>query len=113
MDLAEFLLARYDEREADADSWCYDAGGGNWWSLKDEVLAEVAAHRRIVEQFEQHRRRRDAYRSPRSRAIEDEQARQDRLRAEARSRAAEDAVLALASVYADHPDYDPQWAPES
>jgi hypothetical protein len=76
------------------------------------VLAECAAKRRIVESYEIQRANRDARRSPRAIAIEDERATQERRTQEARCRGYEDAALALASVYADHPDFDPAWWPQ-
>jgi hypothetical protein len=74
------------------------------------VLAECAAKRAIVDLYERHRDNRDARRSPRARAAEDEKAAQDRRTQEARTRVADDAMRALAAVYADHPDYQPEWA---
>ena len=77
------------------------------------VLAECKAKRRILDLYEFHRENRDARRSPLARAAEDERATQERRTQEARARVAEDALRALASVYADHPDYQQEWALEA
>jgi hypothetical protein len=74
-------------------------------------LAECTAKRAIVDLYELHRENRDARRSWIARGgEEDGQAVRDRRTQEARTRVAEDALYALASVYADHPDYEQEWA---
>jgi hypothetical protein len=88
-DLVEFLRARLDEDERDAIDWHFDAGiARGWESLKDRVLAEVEAKRRIIERWEH------ATRDP------DDFEEQWGL---------EWAMRALAHPYADHPDLDPEW----
>jgi len=74
------------------------------------LLAECAAKRAILDLYERHRENRDARRSPRARAAEDERAAQDRRTQEARTSVAEDALRALAAVYAAHPDYQQEWS---
>lgn len=74
------------------------------------VLREVQAKRRIVDACEECRSSVMAYRSPRWRDAMNEQDKHEWRKAEARYRVAEDACRALASVYADHPDFDPEWA---
>jgi len=76
------------------------------------VLAECAAKRVILAHYERHRENRDARRSPRALEVEDERAAQERRTQEARTRTAEVAVLALAGVYKEHPDYQREWALE-
>ena len=112
MTLTEFLLARIAEDEAralhdDLNDLCDDPGGDGGPS---RVLAECAAKRRIVEEYEGHRGSVMAYRSPRWRDAMNEQDRREWSKAEARHRVAEDMARALASVYAGHPDYRPEWS---
>lgn len=95
--LPEFLLARIAEREADADSWVYDAGGGDLWSLKDEVLAECETKRRVVDYLVKCER------------LEAQGHVTDYSQGELA--AYRSAVSALSTVYADHPDYRQEWTP--
>ena len=96
-DLTEFLLARYAEDEAtvrpdihEPESWCDRAEGVHLESAR--VLADIAAKRRIVEFYAVAMQEGDE---------------PDVIHAYA------DVCEALASVYADHPDYRPEWAPGS
>lgn len=90
MTITEFLLARVAEDEANAASW-YEDWGGNMEPLRGRVLAECAAKRAIVadcstinpEHYDPYEVR------PFAKAI----------------------LRELASVHADHPDFDPEWAP--
>lgn len=116
MTIIEFLLARIAEDEQRARDKGADAMTGQRWKhapedvyqeIQGEILdnarrglAECAAKRRVVEREgerlrEQWRRRSDEhrqtfdewFRAPYGETLRD-----------------------LASVYADHPDYDPEWA---
>ena len=112
--LAEFLLARIDEDEADAreelpmpfvdSDFCL-----TWRPAR--VLAECEAKRRIVEQYEFHRDQVVAYRNPRWKDAMNEDDKQRWRQAEARHRVAEDFARLLALPYADHPDYRDEWRP--
>lgn len=119
MTIVEFLLARIAEDEAVAAGHMgaeYYTDGAWPEECTARVMADCKAKRRIVDLYEQHRSNRDARRSPLAREAEDARAAQDRRTQEARTRVAEEAALSLAAVYADHPDYDPEWAldtPES
>jgi hypothetical protein len=135
MTITEFLLARIAEDETNAKAAIAWVAGGptpyfGWYGAPGDevskrfggakghivrhspnrVLAECAAKRAIVGFYEYHRSNRDARRSPRARAAEDEKASQDRRTQEARTRVADDAIRALAAVYVDHPDYRQDWA---
>lgn len=79
------------------------------WQPKS-VRAECAAKRAVIALYELHRENRDARRSPRALAAEDEHATHERRAQEARARVAEDALRSLAAVYKDHPDYHQEWA---
>lgn len=116
-EIEDFLQARIEEDEQRASigwsslreaRWARDDYGRNFMT-PSAVLAECAAKRAVVELYEIHRENRDARRSPRARAAEDEKAAQDRRAQEARTRVAEDALRALAAVYKDHPDYRQEW----
>ena len=111
MDLAEFLLARIDEDEATADG-LHDRGrldvreGCDQYSydprccdcgVPARVLAECAAKRAIVEE----------YRASAGPSYEDADVDYDA----GRESGLEAAVRLLASPYAAHPDYRPEWAP--
>lgn len=112
--LTEFLLARIaeDEELADRVEFRPYVGEGVPQSLQGRVLAECEAKRRIVEScrpvypvfYRESVRRLCEERNETSVPIEavgDAMWPHD---------AAEDTLRALASVYADHPDYDPSWA---
>lgn len=124
--LTEFLLARIAEDEALAAALLDRAGErhdevridrGAW--LPDDVdavalgharvLAECEAKRRIVEMHAEHESRVATYRSPRWADDMNEADRLNSRKAEARCAATEVVVQALAKVYADHPDYNPEW----
>ena len=123
--LTDFLLARIAEDEADAREAYYE---GQWWLPEEEavvaadrdlepimlldrkcdaahaanwsparVLAECEAKRRIVDDAV-------AFDVEDASGISGDFAR-------AAKHAFRDAVSHLASVYADHPDYDPDWRP--
>jgi len=129
MTITEFLEARITEDEAVARRVADgpgEPGGRGMWSVAigvsgndakfahvasdpARVLAECAAKRAIIGLYELHRENRDARRSPRARAAEDERATQDRRTQEARTRVAEDALRALAAIYKDHGDYREEW----
>lgn len=114
MSITEFLEARIAEDEAEAREGLAqgdpkDVYGALGFFEPDRVLAECAAKRRIVDLYKFHRSNRDARRSPLAREAEDEQAAQERRTQEARTRAIEEAVLSLAAVYKDHPDYQQEW----
>lgn len=128
--LDDFLLARFAEDEAVARSagdggpvvngrcselvqeWDRDYGPvvGSISIDSGRVLAECEAKRRIVGLFTEEQTRADIY----NRGYDDGDLNDDDLRARAgsnaRARGLEEAVLALAAVYSDHPDYDPAWA---
>ncbi len=126
MGWADFLLARAEDDEAEFDAACeYEAEQlrqdgmpgttaaeiREFW-LRPETLtrwprwmADVKAKRSVVQLYEAHLGRVLAYRSAQARYGEDEAAAVNRRLQEARCRAAEDAVRALAAVYADHEDF--------
>lgn len=114
MGIVEFLEVRIAEDEVEAnaaalrDSYFHGAEAAK--GRKDRVLAECAAKRWIIELYKQHRENRDARRSPLAREFGDERAAQARRTQEARTRVADDALRALASVYKDHPEYNQEWA---
>jgi hypothetical protein len=86
--LVEFLTARLDEDEAQAGRWAFEGatlfGETEYESLSARVLAEVEAKRGIVELMS------------------------DEVEYIVNS---DDVLLLLASVYADHPDYQQEWKP--
>lgn len=110
--LAEFVLARITEDEAYLDhgvngparsgvnglAWSYDGIEGGAW----RVLRECEAKRRIVTDFDQAEQ---LLLEPGAQFTFEEWARANGATAAHRS-----AVQALAAVYADHPDYQPEWA---
>jgi hypothetical protein len=104
--LTEFILARIAEDEAQADRVFLDYGTGDWDSLKDRVLVECAAKRRIVEvhagtpYFEL---RYPGY-------IVCVRCGNPDTGEGADVEWPCDTVRAIASVYADHPDYRQEWA---
>jgi hypothetical protein len=96
--LTDFLLARIAEDERDADDmWAEDYPSdpepGTWWKW---VRAECEAKRRIVEDFEILHRDYQVTHDPTT---------------EARRFQARIAVARLATIYADHPDFDESWRP--
>ena len=115
--IIEFLEARIDEDEERAGSGWSRIGTTRWETnnygqdhlTPSAVLAECKAKRVIVGIYERHRENRDACRTPRAREAEDGTAIQERRTQEARTRVAEDAMRAIASVYYDHPDYQAEW----
>jgi hypothetical protein len=92
MSLIDFLLARIVEDEA-AIAWT----PVEVWPSRRRVLAECEAKRRIVGQWQGLDR--DADKPSLSRT------------AATMADATYLALLALATVYADHPDYDESWRP--
>ena len=89
MTLTEFLLARVAEDEQGAP------GVLNWLAVRDDyetydrVRADCEAKRRIVEQWERI---------------------STRLQVDLDQTQGWETLRVLASVYSDHPDYDPAWA---
>lgn len=118
MTLIEFLLARIAEDEAEYTSQLSDyPTSGEERSIRFH-LAECAAKRKIIEAYVDERQRRDTYQSSDGRAAEvdesvdpliRERQVQRRRAAAAECRGLERAVEALATVYADHPDYREEW----
>lgn len=137
MTLVEFLLARIAEDEASVYAWDSDAEArvaSMWTGLEPgyttvasdqcddvwiadgrevvdarhvhvqfdpaRVLAECEAKRWIVAFAVQFRGQADGEADPIRKAI-----------GEAMAESAEDALVSIASVYADHPDYDEAWRP--
>jgi hypothetical protein len=114
MTLAEFLAARLDEDEADANDFhdalrCggFDRDGGfdlRWCDCDypARVLREVQAKRKILAAFvsfrEEHERQRAAL-APGSPGVGSG--------VHTGTQVLRDAVTALAAVCSDHPDYDP------
>ena len=94
--LTEFLAARIDEDEGRAQKAQRYAGSELWVMGPMRVLAECAAKRRIMEDFEE-------YTSDYRAAPSDFAA--------GRRHAALLALTRVAAVYADHPDYRPEWRP--
>lgn len=92
MTIVEFLLACIAEDEDDADRILYDHGGMNFEPRAARVLAECEAKRRIVEIAAAQIR------------LGDEAAVWENWRD-----MAQQILRALASVYADHPDFRPEW----
>jgi hypothetical protein len=86
--LAEFLLARIAEDEAWAEASAspdYSDAEPGTPAHSARILAECEAKRRIVEEHHRHDAGQRGYGATRY------------------------AVLCLAAVYADHPDYRPEW----
>lgn len=96
--LADFLLARIAEDEADAHNWLRfevrDGIPGNY-TIPDRVLAECEAKRQIVGVVSEFERRAPEW--------GDEFPAVSALVAYP--------LRVLASVYADHPDYRDEWKP--
>lgn len=105
--LTDFLLARIAEDEAAAKY-----AEATWTSVPStqRVLAECNAKRQIIKTHLDNESQVASYRSPRwADAMNDD----DRLnwrKAEARRAATERVVHTLAQVYADHPNYQPEWS---
>lgn len=94
--LTDFLAARIAEDEAAAWRHIADADRHGWGSYPDRVLAECAAKRVIIEDFEMYAQ--DYRDAPSDFAA-------------GRRHAALLAVTRLAEVYADHRNYQQEWAP--
>jgi len=92
MQIVEFLTARLDEAEADIESDPYDA---QYRDLRFG-LADIAAKRAIVER---HRK-----------FPADEALRMQTMGCRCYGGWPCDTLRYLASVYSDHPDYNPEWA---
>lgn len=115
-DLAEFLLARIaedeaDARESDLNRWrghVFDVDVNGWFN-PPRVLAECEAKRQVVAAYLNEKTRRDAYQSEDARAGEDEEQAIRRRSSAARTRGLEIALERLALPYADHPDFRPEW----
>jgi hypothetical protein len=90
VDLVEFIRARLDEKAANADDCPCMAACERMDS--EQVLAEVAALRRLLEQLD------------RVECIADAR--------EVWSIDVDELRRTLASIWADHGQYDPAWAPE-
>lgn len=104
MTITEFLLARIAEDEAEATAMLrrYREGGDTSSRRWRRMLAECEAKRRIVEREESNMRTEWRRRS--------EEHRQTWEQWLARKGQGEMLTLRdLASVYADHPDFDPAW----
>ena len=129
MTITEFLLARIAEDEAEARATpkrerfrvaavdeatanAITAHAARWEPVR--VLAECEAKRRIIEAFEDERVRRDIYNRDYDSGEYDfnESDLRARRASNALCRGLEIALLALAAVYADHPDFDPAWRAE-
>jgi len=99
--IVEFLTARLDEDEA----YYRDEFYIGYLDLRDKMSADIAAKRAIVARHE------GAVRSLAAIEAVDGFS----LNAHAVVRAVHDSTLGavhhLASVYADHPDYNPEWRP--
>lgn len=110
-DITEFLLARIaeDEERASHAKWAMQ---GEWFTTADDkideyvqglpparVLAECEAKRRIVEN----------YRNLEPHAVSDDATTEIVWHAQGLY----EAMLDLAQVHADHPDFSEEWRPES
>lgn len=118
MTLTEFLLARIAEDEAQANRSKADAASGKtlgvppgWITgVADRVLAECEAKRRIVDAIEDERQRMDIYnRDYDLGLLTTEGDLRSGLASNARWAGLDMAARALASAYADHPDYREEW----
>ena len=87
MTIIEFLKARIAEDEANAGSW-YESWKDTMDSMEDRILAECAAKRQIIDFFAE--------------TLEDSSGRYT-----SGALLAERVLSAMAAVYANHPDYDP------
>ena len=90
MTIEEFLLARIGEDEAVARMWYQDEGGGEWEPLEGRVLAECAAKRQIIKHCTE--------------TLEDSSGGYT-----SGALLAERVLSAMASTYAEHPDYQQDW----
>ena len=99
--LADFLLARIAEDQADAMvGWRWKAlPAGEYARLQARVLAECEARRRIVAELD------------RLGAMSTDGMRDGGANAMSMMDALEFALRALALPYADHPDYHEEWRP--
>lgn len=96
MNITEFLLARIAEDEAEARGLQGEMDFG-LESAGDRMLAECAAKRAIIEQYE-------AYGAAAQGVFGVAY-----IGARSGQRVTEDALRALAAVYKDHPDYQEEW----
>ena len=91
-----------------------------WWPRVDafahmarhdpaRVLAECAAKRAIVERYIHNLSLAESYRNPKWRDAMNDQDRIEHRMQEARAATSLEACVALAAIYADHPDYQPEW----
>lgn len=114
--LTGFLLARVSDDENRAqrfwDEWSREGGviDVSRYVGPTQTLAECEAKRRIVEQHVENASRVAAYRSPRWLDGMNDSDIMNWRKAEAVCAATDSVVRALASVYADHPDYQAEWA---
>jgi hypothetical protein len=99
MTIAEFLLARIAEDEDDAERILYDEGGMNFRPHSAHVLAECEAKRRIAVLHLPTASHRWCISCTHIDALPPNNVEAYPCRT----------LLALASVYADHPDFDPDW----
>jgi hypothetical protein len=102
VDLVTFLRARLDEIQEDvSDSRSLIPGELHWsmpdWLDRNYLFADVAAKRRIVDEYE----RAKAFARPRD---SDSMVRWAEI---------EFATKALTAPFAAHPDFDPAWAVEA
>ena len=111
--LTEFLTARFDEDEAKIDGDWSDGYDLHIISeaMRNRMLAEIAAKRRIVSLFEEERGRRDIYNRDYDSGEYDfnENDLRARLASNAHCRGLEEATLAHVQPYADHPDFREEW----
>ena len=118
MDPAEFLQARLDEDEARAkkaqDEWNAEYAMYEWEDLPDEVFAHARTHdpARVLREVEAKRAILELAKE--ASGLDDTV--DAEFRSGPRDTASEpyvgDRILrALATVYRDHPDYDPAWTP--
>lgn len=121
MTITEFLLARIaeDSRLASEAKWAMQ---GAWFPSADDavdalvqacspdrVLAECAAKRAIVERYIHNLSLAESYRNPKWRDAMNDQDRIEHRMQEARAATSLEACVALAAIYADHPDYQTDW----
>lgn len=112
--LTKFVDARLDEAASYANSALNDESGAPFgWAHPEEDLDVIAAHRRLVHELATWQRENKAAWRDYSRWLE---GKPTTSKPPARTtpeqwQGLEHAVRVLASVYADHPDYRPEWAP--
>lgn len=99
MTLVEFLTARLDEDEAAATRHLDDASGAGWGDYPARVLREVAAKRAIVKLAAEA----DA------KCPEDDWPEDGDMSWAPLSDVGRYNLRALATVYADHPDFREEW----